>query len=51
MDSTLLGASRDCATRVLADSRLEALPVGAEQLITFASDTLNSDAGGSPTGP
>ena len=51
MDSTLLGASRDCATRVLADSRLEALPVGAEQLITFASDTLNSDADQSSTDP
>ena len=45
MDSTLIGASSDCAARLLGDSHLEALPARADQLITFASDTINSEAG------
>jgi hypothetical protein len=42
MDSTLLGMSYDCASRIMKDPRIEALPVRREQLITFASDTINS---------
>lgn len=41
LDSTYLGASRECVAAVTADPRIEAMPVRADQSVAWDSDTLN----------
>lgn len=42
MDTTYLGASAECVTKLLADGRLETMKVTAEQSVSLDSDSLNA---------
>jgi hypothetical protein len=39
--STYVGGSKACIDAVLADDRLEGLPVSVDQSVTWAADTIN----------
>jgi hypothetical protein len=43
LNSSYIGASTDCIDALLADERLEILPVTADQKITIDADTINPE--------
>jgi hypothetical protein len=48
LNSTYIGASAECVQALLADDRLEIMPVSSSQTTTFDTDTINPEPAGSP---